>query len=382
MKVRVKESMNIRRRASATGESLGILEPGFEFEIESVLEGSLFKDSTIWCMDKFGFFYWTGGLLQLDDKRMPLPKQDWWALVPKVGDPAKMTVDLPWYIRDYKIDEIWKKTKGEGVKIAILDTGIDQEHPDLAGSVDIGDAKNFWRLDVLTERDFLDKGGHGTWCAGIAAARGKEKVVGVAPMAKLIVGKVLGNTTDAIWHEDLKRALTWAVEQGADVISMSFAIPQDQIELVRANITEVARKNIIMVAATGNDSATGNNVAKFPSKFEDVIPVGAVDKLKALLPISNFDTLLSIIHCPGNGIPLASPRSVTFIPLDGGTSFATAFLAGVIALSIAKKSKRGLSRDLMLSHLINSSSPPRHDLHRNLNFNLINPLALFNLLNP
>lgn len=363
MRVRVKsKELNIRKQAEAVGTIYGVLHTDFEFEVESVVEGKPHApegevSSKIWCKDRLGFYYWAGGLRLLEDGS--ISRKSWKDLLREIQEseatetsPAApnslsdIKVPLPWYITDYGIDKIWKQTMGEGVKIAIIDSGIRSNHPDFDGAVDKMDAKNFYRAG---EAGFSieDTCGHGSWCASIAAGRGKKDIVGIAPGAELIIGKVVGNTTDQALESVIIAAIDWAInERKADIVSMSLAFPESE-KLV--NKFNELKKGVIVVAAGDNNKANGDVICQgctpFPANQNEVISVSAVGKDKQILGLSRVDTSGKTVFAPGNGFNFPAYSGVFNIPGKAGTSYSTAFLAGVIALGIAPLKKAGLPID-------------------------------------
>ena len=129
------------------------------------------------------------------------------------------------------IPNVWTETMGEGVKVAILDTGIDTDHPDLKDA--IIDTEDF------TGDGIEDLNGHGTHCAGIVAARlNNVGFVGVAPKSDLLIAKVLANNGrgDFAW---IAKGVDWAVERGAHIISMSLGGPSSSNSLFKASVCEM-----------------------------------------------------------------------------------------------------------------------------------------------
>ncbi|UCD13826.1 MAG: S8 family serine peptidase, partial [Thermoplasmatales archaeon] len=128
--------------------------------------------------------------------------------------------NLPWGVDRIDAEKVWSFNTGSGIAIAIVDTGIDYDHPDLAA--------NYWKGESFVDYtdDTMDDNGHGTHCAGIVAAVNNDiGVVGVAPDANLIAAKVLDYNGGAYlsWIAD---GINWAANNGADVISLSIGYDQ------------------------------------------------------------------------------------------------------------------------------------------------------------
>ncbi len=225
-----------------------------------------------------------------------------------------------WYHNFLGTVDAWDATKGKGVKVAVLDTGIDLEHPDLKAN--IGGYESF----IAAEPDPRDGNGHGTHCAGIiAACQNNEGVVGMAPEATIYSGKVMnadgrGGSAEAI------RGVRWAIEQDVDIISMSFGslfhIPQFQTEINKA-----ANKGIVVVAATGNEAISQKN---YPAAYDNVIAVGAIDD-NGLTTFSNYGTWMDIA-APGEDILSTVPGGYAYM---SGTSMACPLVSGIVALMLA-----------------------------------------------
>ena len=171
---------------------------------------------------------------------------------------------------------------GEGVKIAILDSGCIQ-HNDLKNNI-IG-GKNF--TTEGSETDYNDLNGHGTHCAGIIAGNGK--VMGVAPNSKLLILKVLEKDGNGNC-QGLYDAINYAIEQKVDIISMSLGMPTDIIEIHNV-VKKAIDNNICVVCACGNegDGKSFTNEYSYPAGYNEAISVGAIDNARVN---ANFFTQL------------------------------------------------------------------------------------------
>lgn len=229
---------------------------------------------------------------------------------------ADVTSDGQWYHAFLRTDVAHAVTTGEGITVAIIDSGVDAQHPDLIGS-------------VLPGADFSSAGpgngqndasGHGTGMAGLVAAHGRVK--GISPGAKILpIRAMLGTGAGAVTEE----SILWAVEHGADVISVSvgrdFADP-----LVQQAIEQAIEKNVVVVAAAGN--RPGNQQVMFPAAFPGVIAVAALDKNGELSSTSVSGPQITIA-APGDDISVAYRGAWG---TGSGTSNATAIVAGAVAL--------------------------------------------------
>nr|WP_310591957.1 S8 family serine peptidase [Streptomyces canus] len=234
---------------------------------------------------------------------------------------------------------------GESVKVAVLDTGADQSHPDLAGR--ISEAKDFSGSSGTG-----DAFGHGTHVASIvggsgAASSGGKGGKGVAPAADLLVGKVLGD--DGFGSESQVIAgMEWAAHTGARVVNMSLGSdsPSDGTDPMSLALNELSeRTGTLFVVAAGNSGEQGPGTIGSPGAADAALTVGAVDRAGRLAsfssrgPRTEDDAVKPDLTAPGVGIVAARAAGTTMgEPVDAlhvaasGTSMATPHVAGAAAL--------------------------------------------------
>jgi subtilisin family serine protease len=225
------------------------------------------------------------------------------------------------------IPRVWTRTQGEGVKVAVLDTGADLDH------VDLKDA-------IVAKKDFTgdgveDTNGHGTHCAGIIAARrNRVGFVGVAPKAELLIGKVLGNrgTGSFSW---IAAGVDWAVRQKAHIISMSLGGPASSNELFEAMHKALA-KGVLIICAAGNEGSLFQNSIGYPGRYGGVITVAAHDSNGNRSGFSSRGGEIDVM-APGSNI-WSTYKNGGYAELSG-TSMATPFVAGLAALILSKHMK-------------------------------------------
>ncbi|SCF69561.1 S8 family serine peptidase [Streptomyces sp. Ncost-T10-10d] len=226
---------------------------------------------------------------------------------------------------------------GKGTKVAVLDTGVDAEHPDLKGR--IAASENFTDSDTTDDRQ-----GHGTHTISTvggsgAASDGKKK--GVAPGADLLAGKVLNDSGSGA-ESWIIAGMQWAVDQKADVVSMSLGspTPTDCTDPMSVAAEELAQsKNTLFVIAAGNSGPTLNTVSS-PGCAPSVLTVGAVDRddstaqFSSRGPVIGSHTLKPEIAAPGVAISAAAAggRGVYAYRTMSGTSMATPHVAGAAAI--------------------------------------------------
>ena len=208
---------------------------------------------------------------------------------------------IPYGISMVNAPSVWPKTKGAGVRVAVLDTGISMYHPDRGNVVD---SNSF--VPGETVEDFH---GHGTHTSGtVAAADNDIGVIGVAPQADLLIGKVLNNTGNGEMSS-LIAGIEWAVNNNAKVISMSLGT-YDYSEALETACNTAFAAGTLLVAAAGNENISD---PIYPAALDSVISVMAVDQSKNKASFSDY----------GPTIDLAAPGvSVysTIAPIDPSNS--------------------------------------------------------------
>jgi subtilisin family serine protease len=223
----------------------------------------------------------------------------------------------------------WVRSQGEDIGVAVLDTGSQLDHPDLRDN--ITDARDFTR-----EGTPEDGNGHGTHCCGIiAAGKNNVGVVGVAPKARLFVYKVLdssGSGADA----GIIRALDFAAANDkVQVISMSLGSPFGSAAF-RAGIVRATKAGKFVIAAAGNSGPSTQ--PDYPARWEDCIAVGAHDRHGKVSPFSSQGSRVDV-SAPGSDV-LSTYLQSRYAKLSG-TSMATPFVAGVVALVLAQHKRLG-----------------------------------------
>nr|WP_244900320.1 type VII secretion-associated serine protease mycosin [Streptomyces nanshensis] len=244
-----------------------------------------------------------------------------------------------WGLKAIHAADAWKTTKGKGITVAVLDTGVDPDHPDLEGN-------------VLHGRDFISMGAkkgdrswarHGTAMAGVIAGRGhgrghKLGVMGVAPEAKILPVRVLLEDSDPKRKlarnsraSALADGIRWAADQGADVINLSLGDDSSSAHPEAgedAAVRYAQRKGSVVVASAGNGGEEGDHIS-YPAAYPGVIAVTAVDRHGAR---ASFSTRrwYATVAAPGKEVLIADPDRRYY---EGwGTSAASAFASGAVAL--------------------------------------------------
>ncbi|VTR93195.1 peptidase s8 : Subtilase family protein OS=Lyngbya aestuarii BL J GN=M595_2213 PE=3 SV=1: Peptidase_S8 [Gemmata massiliana] len=260
-----------------------------------------------------------------------------WKLPPGELAPNQIVIQadagdvVDWGHATIGVSDAWKQTKGKGATVAVLDTGYDHSHRDLKNQVTA--SKDF----TGSRSGDSDVNGHGTHCAGIIAAEENGVgVIGVAPQAKVLAGKVLGDNGSGLstW---IAAGIDWAVENGADVISMSLGsdAPDSRIE---AAVKRALAKNVIVIAAAGN-SGPREGSAGWPGSFEGVVCVAAVDSNQA---VASFSSRGKNVQVAAPGVNVRSCYPGDRFATMSGTSMATPYVAGCAALFVSYCKARGI----------------------------------------
>ncbi len=250
-----------------------------------------------------------------------------------------------WNLRMIHMPEAWERSRGKGVVVAVIDTGIAYEdHGDFVQVPDLAGARFVPGYDFVNDTDHPnDDNGHGTHVAGTIAQRTNNGVgvAGVAFEARLMPLKVLsraglGNSAD------ISDAIRWAVDHGAKVLNLSLGGPGYSAVMERA-VAYARSKGAVVVCAAGN---AGTGQVSYPAAYAGAVAVGAVGPDGQLAPYSSWGEALDVVAPggntrlgPGNGILQATIDRADFrkpvLAEYQGTSMATPHVAGVAALLFA-----------------------------------------------
>ncbi|MBO3833295.1 MAG: S8 family serine peptidase [Candidatus Brockarchaeota archaeon] len=246
-------------------------------------------------------------------------------LVPlaKPAPPTQPPETTPWGIEKIGAPKVWSEHTGAGVKVAVLDTGIDLTHPDLK----VAGGATF----VTGTKSYNDDNGHGTHVAGIIAALDNEiGVVGVAPGASLYAVKVL-NKQGSGFISWIIAGIEWSIDNGMQIISMSFGSTADSTAL-HDELKAAYGKGIVLVAAAGNNGP-GENTITYPAKYPEVIAVGATDENDYVAEWSSRGPELELT---APGVNIYSTYKGGSYRMLSGTSMACPHVTGTVALILSK----------------------------------------------
>ena len=230
------------------------------------------------------------------------------------GDPTQYAV------AKLRLSQAHALATGANVTIAVIDSGIDSRHPELANSI----ADNF---DALGGKDGPHV--HGTGIAGAIVAHGR--VIGSAPAARILAIRAFGAVPNGAESTSflIIKGLNYAVEHGAQIVNMSFAGPKDP--LIERAIAATASRGVLMIAASGN--AGPKSPPLYPAANPNVIAVSATDAQDRLFPAANRGVHIAL-SAPGVDLFLPAPDEK--YQMTSGTSFSAAYVSGLVALMLER----------------------------------------------
>lgn len=272
-----------------------------------------------------------------------------------------------WGMTSLNIPDTWAVTKGEGITVAVLDTGTplfkDSKgkmvtHPDLDGAIKLESCKGF-----VDGEDAIDRNSHSTACCGVIGARNNEfGCCGYAPESKVITFKVLGDSGSG-GFDAINKALEECIRIKPDIVSMSLGctIGNDRMHELIKRLYAI---DIPVICAAGNGGAAEG--VNYPAKYPECIAIGAYDKNGR---IANFSAIGEAVDFALPGVNIYTTYLNGTYASVSGTSFSCPACAGIVALLLAKHRKQFkdtgkndcVSVDQIKEHLI------RHAVSQNIN---------------
>ena len=265
--------------------------------------------------------------------------------------------EVDWGVHSYHIPALWKVTEGEGVRVAVIDSGA-AHHYALRAVVE--------RRNFSTDECAEDLIGHGTHVTGIICGS-QAPCMGIARKSKVHALKVLGQNGHCS-AQSVSEALGYAAEAGCDLACLSLG-SSNESPLLHEAIRNASRSGMIVVAAAGNDGGRVN----YPAAFEETVAVGAVDRHGEICPFSSRG---EEIICAAPGQDIQSTWLAGGYAVVSGTSMAAPFVTGVLALYIGSLGRRATPQEVLTALEVTSSDagvPGRDDMY---GWGLIDPHKL------
>lgn len=245
------------------------------------------------------------------------------------GLPDDALLSQQWQLRSpLDLPDAWDRSGGDGVEVAVVDTGVDLSHPDLRDNVDVAHSYDF----VSHSPDVTDQDGHGTAVAGVIAARGNNRigVSGVAPRARIMALKVSDGAGPAP-ADAVAEAISYATANGARIVNVSLNSP-DSSPAVEDAIRAAVAAGVVVVASAGNQGQDLAAAPSYPASYDGVLAVGALNRAGQVAPYSNTGPAVDLL-APGDDILSTAPGGD--YGTRSGTSMAAAEVSGTLALEAA-----------------------------------------------
>ena len=320
MKGRVTRLLNIRTGAPLIlpNNNPGFLKPNDVVEIIDTVVGDTYKENNVWYKLSDGSFVWSGGVERNTTSPLRLNK-DWW-------------------FDQYKIEMMWERfaTRGEGVTVAVIDSGVDLSHPNLFNQRH-AQGKDYSNTSFKT-----DAFGHGTLVAGVLCADG-DQLTGVAPDSTLYVVKVFD--TGGITYQGILKALE-ELPPAVDIVVLSQGLLRaTSEEALDEKIDSIASSKLIVCSAGNFGNHLDDSPTNFyPATLPNCISVSACDLNDNIFMRSAKSERIDICG-PGVNMRLINPANHALAMLGSGTSYAAPFIAGILCLmkSFVKKTGKAKS---------------------------------------
>ncbi len=288
---------------------------------------------------------------------------------------------MNWGIEDLELLHFfWNgcQAMGEGVSVAVLDTGIDEEHPDFEGAI-----KGKFNFAEPRANDVTDRDGRGTRCAGLIGARGREAAWGAAPRCGLYIGKILSRETE-FSYTALLSGMEWAMSKNVDIIFIGLDLRkydltrEDQVTI--EEFVDKATERGILVIAPAGDSNASSPEGRYPSCLENCLSIGAYNK-QGMRYASSIRSFTLDILAPGDGL-ITTQAGASGSCQFSGSYAAAAFAAGCMALVVNANNENSLPLQAEgLLELARTTARPKKEGHELRDFEygygLINPVKIF-----
>ncbi len=322
--LKASKDINIREKLPqiSINNLKGVLHKDFSVSLVEEWEGDKHTEDGVssnkWYKDKNGDFYWSGGFDREGYTSKPRNFTDL-----KVNETGLQW----WHHTNYNIKHIWEEygTRGKGVKIAILDTGVDQNHPIINNPSRLSSIQTLTNIKDVSRTD-----PHGTSVSSVIIAN-SNKLVGIAPES---VVEVYCSTDGTHNPKNFAQVLTdIASDTSIDIISISYSFFKSKIKNSGLEKAISLNSDKLIICSVGNYSSRTKVYNLYPASFESTIGVSAVDISNKVISDSSLSDSISI-SAPGKNYGIAS-LSQNELAEANGTSFSTPFVAGFSALLIS-----------------------------------------------
>lgn len=277
---------------------------------------------------------------------------------------AQLT-EQPWPLRRLNPAAVWPLTRGFGVTVAVIDSGVSATHPVL-------------RFRVREGKDYVDprgngqcdQAGHGTVVAGIIAGEpGYGPFAGIAPASAILPIRVVPDSNKIYQglSPRIAEAIRWAVQAGAKVINLS--LTTDPSPELAAAVEYAHANDVVLVAAAGNVSSGGASGPAYPAAYDNVVAVAGVDPEGSHVGTSMVGGYVDLA-APGVDIIGPAPGGGYVRLTEGGTSFAAAYVSGAAAL--VRSYYPSLSADEVVERLIATADRPPEGYNDEVGYGVVN----------
>lgn len=260
-----------------------------------------------------------------------------------------------WYLDAMKADDMWKVSRGQGIKVAVIDTGVNSSLPELKGQVLSG--KDVSGAGKSAEED---SDGHGSNMAALIAGTGSGGgIQGLAPGVKILAVKVTIEGQSFSVDSALSRAIRFAVEQKAQIVNISMGAigSSEYYPKTKLAVEYALKRGSLILAASGNDGEK-TNLPSYPAAFPGVVGVGAIDREGKVAKFSTSGRNVALAAV-GEGLTTHCTKSEG-VCNSGGTSQATAIASASAALIWSKHPK--WTNNQVLRVMMQTASPPAGDV--------------------
>ncbi|MFJ9405467.1 type VII secretion-associated serine protease mycosin [Streptomyces sp. NPDC101393] len=281
--------------------------------------------------------------------------------------------ETPWSLQRILTNQLWEYGQGEGVRVGVIDTGVDVDNKQLSGAIGKGGGT------LVGGKPTQDEVGHGTKVAGIIAARKipGSGFFGLAPAAKIVPYK---QTTEekAGTAESLAKAINKAVAADVKILNISQGTDADPSKLgpLKASILNAAANGTLIIASAGNGGADGKQKNTYPAAFEEyenVLAVAASDRNNERAPFSQSGKFVGIA-APGVDMVSTVPDGGNCV--DQGTSFSAPYVAGAAAL--LKQKHPDWKPQELIWHLEETAERVRAGRDNYIGWGVVDPVAALN----